>query len=35
MIKINYDGEEGYFITQSEKKQLDKLLLPAEDVEEL
>ena len=28
MKKINYKGQSGYFITQDQKKQLDRILEP-------
>ena len=28
MIEITYKGEKGYFITETQKKQLDKVVLP-------
>ena len=28
MIKMQYNGQSGYFITEDQKKQLDKVLKP-------
>lgn len=28
MLKIDYNGQSGYFITEDQKKQLDKVLKP-------
>ena len=35
MIEIEYNGQNGYFLTEDQKRQIDKLLIDLSQIEEL